>query len=185
MKLFKSRKFNNKEYSRFGCRDIYVYQDETIIVEMIYCNGIGHAGMKRFALETDCEYNRTSFAVVIAVGVDDDDLTLEDNLHAISKAARVIARSGKSETILLTADLQNGYEKLSEIIRAVIKPGVMRINLEDTDIINGEKKLVDIKEQVKRISTVLEIAKELGVLDFVVNARTDCVMHGGTIEEAY
>ncbi|KAH8800293.1 carboxyphosphonoenolpyruvate phosphonomutase-like protein [Xylogone sp. PMI_703] len=126
-----------------------------------------------------------SFAIAAVAGVEDDDLSLEENLYAISKIASTIARSGKSETIPLTADLQNGYgEKLPEAIEAVIKLGVVGINLEDADIINGEKKLVDIEEQVKRINKVLEIAKGLGVPDFVVNARTDCVLLGGTIQEA-
>ncbi|RFU25820.1 hypothetical protein B7463_g10524, partial [Scytalidium lignicola] len=126
-----------------------------------------------------------SFAIAAAAGVDDDDLTLEDNLYAISKISGVIARSGKGETIPLSVDLQNGYgDKLSDAIKSVVKLGVVGINLEDTDIINGKKELVDIEEQVRRIGRVLVIAKEMGVPDFVINARTDCVLHGGTIEEA-
>ena len=127
-----------------------------------------------------------SFAIAAVAGVEDDQLTLEDNLHAIGRIAKRLVKEGKSSTIPLTADMQSGYgERLKEGIESVIEMGVVGINLEDSSSSDGGAlKLVDADQHVQNIRTVLEIAAAKGVPSFVVNARTDCVLLGGTIDEA-
>jgi 2-methylisocitrate lyase-like PEP mutase family enzyme len=41
-----------------------------------------------------------------------------------------------------------------------------------------------VEEQCERIRRVVRVASELGVLDFVVNARTDALFTGGNVDEA-
>ncbi|KAJ3273453.1 hypothetical protein HK104_004276 [Borealophlyctis nickersoniae] len=129
-----------------------------------------------------------SYAIAAVTGVEDDDLTLEENLEALSKISRQLRKSGKSGTIPLTADLQSGYgDRLEEAVRKVVQLGVVGINLEDSIVggsESGDMSLRGVDEQVERIKKVIEVAKIHGVDGFVVNARTDCVLLGGTIEEA-
>ena len=85
----------------------------------------------------------------------------------------------------LTADMQDGYgTRLREGIEALIEMGVVGVNLEDSSSTKEGLKLVDADEHVKKIRTALEVAAAKGVPDFVINARTDCVLLGGTIDEA-
>ena len=101
-----------------------------------------------------------------------------------------MVRQGKADTVPLTADMQDGYgEALKEAIESVVKLGVVGCNLEDsrtTGIVEGRAKidLISADAHVARIKAALEVASELGVPDFVINARTDCVKLGGTVEEA-
>ncbi|ORY16748.1 PEP phosphonomutase-like protein [Clohesyomyces aquaticus] len=124
-----------------------------------------------------------SFAIAAAAGLEDDDLTLEVNLHAIRGIARVAKQHGKP----LTVDLQDGYgSRLEEAVRAIIGLGAVGCNLEDygREEDGGKGALYDIATAQARISKVVEVAKELGVPDFVVNARTDALLHGRPLEEA-
>lgn len=90
----------------------------------------------------------------------------------------------------MTADLQDGYDgDLREAIEGAVKLGVVGCNLEDSrtsGIQEGRAKtdLISAEEHVKRIETALEVAKNLEVPDFVINARTDVVKLGGTVDEA-
>jgi 2-methylisocitrate lyase-like PEP mutase family enzyme len=131
-----------------------------------------------------------SFAVAACAGLPDEELDLATNLSAISKIRARMIKEGKHETIPLTADMQDGYgDSLKEAIEGVVKLGVVGCNLEDsktTGIAEGRAKidLISADSHVRRIKTALEVAASLGVPDFVVNARTDCVKLGGTVEEA-
>ena len=126
-----------------------------------------------------------SFAIAAVIGVEDDELTLEENIQAIRRIANRLAREGKASTIPLTADIQDGYgARLKEAIESIIEMGVVGVNLEDSSSSGGEVNLIDADEHANRIRTVIQTAAEKGVADFVTNARTDCVMLGGSIEEA-
>jgi 2-methylisocitrate lyase-like PEP mutase family enzyme len=126
-----------------------------------------------------------SFAIAAVAGFEDDELTLEDNLYAISRIATRLAKDGKASTIPLTADMQDGYgTRLKEAIESVIEMGVVGINIEDSSSTKEGLELVDANEHVRKIRTVLEVAAVKGVPDFVINARTDCILLGGTIDEA-
>jgi 2-methylisocitrate lyase-like PEP mutase family enzyme len=126
-----------------------------------------------------------SFAIATVAGFEDDELTFEDNLYAVKRIARRLAKEGKALKIPLTVDMQDGYgAHLKEGIESVIEMGVVGINLEDSSSTLGELKLIDADEHVRKIQAVLETAAAKGVPGFVVNARTDCVLLGGTIDEA-
>jgi len=49
---------------------------------------------------------------------------------------------------------------------------------------NGERILVDANEHAERVKRAMAVAKSKGVPDFVVNARTDTLLLGGTVDEA-
>jgi 2-methylisocitrate lyase-like PEP mutase family enzyme len=125
-----------------------------------------------------------SYAVAMMVGVEDASLNLALNLAGISYAAAGLRKAGKEASIPLSADLQDGYGEPAETIRQAIRLGVVGCNLEDCYTDSPEPKLRSIEESVQRIKGVLAAAKEAGVPDFVVNARTDTFgKMGGSVEE--
>ncbi|KAG0257701.1 hypothetical protein BG011_003811 [Mortierella polycephala] len=119
-----------------------------------------------------------SYAIAATEGVDDDDMTKEQNLAAIKKIARVVVPT----KLPLTADLQDGYEDVKDTIRQAIAMGAVGCNLEDVDI--KAHKLRTLGDAVQRVKEAMEAAREAGVPEFAVNARTDVLCYGGTIEEA-
>ncbi|KAK4213558.1 2-methylisocitrate lyase [Rhypophila decipiens] len=138
-----------------------------------------------------------SFALAHSIGKSDDDLTLEDNLSLIKPIALV----AHSLNLPLTVDLQDGYapqdnlDLLKETITTLIKDfGVVGINLEDswhttatwhkTAPIGISGDVIPENHAVERIKTILSTAKELGVSDFVINARSDTFLFGGSLDES-
>ncbi|PVI03506.1 PEP phosphonomutase-like protein [Periconia macrospinosa] len=120
-----------------------------------------------------------SYAVAAAAGIEDQELTLADNLRAITGIAKVAATYNKP----LTADLQDGYgAELQDAVKRLIELGVVGCNLEDFS--RGRNGLYEVDEAVSRIELVLRVAAENGVPDFVVNARTDSLLVGLSIDEA-
>ncbi|OAG08525.1 Phosphoenolpyruvate/pyruvate domain-containing protein [Paraphaeosphaeria sporulosa] len=120
-----------------------------------------------------------SYAIACAAGLDDDALTLDANLRAAAAVA-VVAREFDKP---LTVDFQDGYgDALEEGVRKLVALGAVGINLEDFAREKGG--LYDVDEAVSRIKTVLRVAGEAGVPDFVVNARTDALLHGRPLDEA-
>ncbi|CAI6274830.1 unnamed protein product [Periconia digitata] len=120
-----------------------------------------------------------SYAVAGAVGIDDPSLTLAENLRAVTGIAKVAARHNKS----LTADLQDGYDdSLPSAITQLVELGVVGCNLEDFS--RTRDALYSIDEAVGRVQLALRTAADLGVPDFVVNARTDALLVGHDIDEA-
>ena len=120
----------------------------------------------------------TSYAVAEAAGFPDAELTQETNEAGIATVARGIARAGASDRLPLTVDLQDGYADPASTIKRVIAAGAVGCNLEDLDSATG--KLRPQNEHVARIKTVLQAAKEVGVPDFCVNARTDVLDYPDT-----
>ena len=120
-----------------------------------------------------------SFAVAAAAGLADDDLDLPTLLRAASAIGKVAA----THSLPLTVDLQDGFgAQLVDAVREAIKLGAVGINLEDFGREIGA--LYSVEEQCERIRQVVKVANELGVPKFVVNARTDALFTGGTVEEA-
>lgn len=120
-----------------------------------------------------------SYAVAASAGVSDDDLTLEMNLAA----TRGISKVAKEYGLPLTVDWQDGYgERLEEGITKILELGVVGINLEDCD--KESQKMMSIEVAAERVKRVLATAKAAGVDDFVVNARTDALVHDGPVSEA-
>lgn len=121
----------------------------------------------------------------------DEELDLETNLSAIRLIRKTMLKSSAATDVPLSVDSQDGYgDSLASYIRSIIRLGVVGINLEDVarSTSNTSENIVETlispEKAAVRVRTVLEVAKEMGVDGFVVNARTDCVKLGGTIEEA-
>lgn len=128
-----------------------------------------------------------SYAVAAVAGLDDNDLTLEINLAA-AKAIAPIAHAANKP---LTVDWQDGYgNRLEEGIKALVEAGVVGINLEDygrekpSTAGTSKGNFYSIEENQDRIRRVMKVAKDEGVPSFVVNARCDTLVHGGSISEA-
>lgn len=120
-----------------------------------------------------------SYAVAQAAGLDDDDLDMETNLRAVSIIAPIAQKFNKP----LSVDFQDGYgDQLEHGIASLIKLGVVGINLEDAN--KDTKKMYDIDEAASRVQRAVKAANDNGVPDFVVNARCDTMLHGGTLDDA-
>lgn len=119
-----------------------------------------------------------SFAIAEAAGVTDAQLTLEDNLLAIRRIATVADNSN----LPLTADLQDGYADIAANITQVIAAGAVGANIEDEDHEKIELRTFD--DAVNRIRLAVAAARDAGVPDFCVNARTDALAYGLPVEEA-
>lgn len=122
-----------------------------------------------------------SYAIAATQGVDDNDMTLEQNLQGIRNVIAGLRKAGKTEQIPLTADLQDGYGEPAETVRRAIELGVVGCNLEDVN--NAAKEMRGVGEAVERVRKVVEAAREAGVPDFVVNARCDVLGYGGGITD--
>jgi 2-methylisocitrate lyase-like PEP mutase family enzyme len=119
-----------------------------------------------------------SSAVAEAAGIADNDLTLKDNLAAVKGIVAVSKEFNKP----LTVDLQDGYgPELEGAIETLTALGVTGINLEDYD--RATEKLYDIATATNRVRRALEVAREQGVPDFVINARCDVLVQGGEMKE--
>jgi 2-methylisocitrate lyase-like PEP mutase family enzyme len=128
-----------------------------------------------------------SFALAKSIDKTDQTLTLDENISLSKPIAAVAHEFG----LPLTVDIQDGYAKpgdfqtLREVVkRVVVEVGAAGVNLEDSwhESTNGD--MIDEEESVERIKAVLKAANDLGVPNFVVNARSDSFLMGGTLEES-
>jgi 2-methylisocitrate lyase-like PEP mutase family enzyme len=132
-----------------------------------------------------------SYAIAETLGVRDEDLTFEQHFAALEPIA---AHLRTVPSLPLSIDLQDGYgTRLEECMRHAISLGAVGANIEDSIPERGfaagvEGSLRSTEEQVRRIETALHIAAEMGVPDFVINARTDVMRLAprpeGAVEEA-
>ncbi|KAL6892007.1 phosphoenolpyruvate phosphomutase domain-containing protein [Trichoderma evansii] len=119
-----------------------------------------------------------SYAVARANGTEDDDMDAQTNLRAVLPIAKVAAEFKKP----LTVDIQDAYgEQLEEVISTLVKGGVHGVNLEDVSM--ETHKFYPLDQAVERVRRTLKVAADLGVKDFVVNARCDVLVHGGQLSE--
>jgi 2-methylisocitrate lyase-like PEP mutase family enzyme len=121
-----------------------------------------------------------SWAIAKTMGTEDEKLTLEQNFAALAPIAAVAHELNKPFTV----DIQDGYgDRLEEVIRRVIvELGAVGVNLEDSHHENW--KIMDEDEAVERVRRAVQVATELGVPDFVVNARSDTFLMGGELDES-
>jgi 2-methylisocitrate lyase-like PEP mutase family enzyme len=120
-----------------------------------------------------------SYAVAASAGISDDDMALETNLAAVQGISKVAKEYG----LPLSVDWQDGYGKrLEEGVGKILDLGVVGVNLEDCD--KDTQKMLPVEEASQRVKKILDIAKSRGISDFVVNARTDTLLHGGSISDA-
>jgi 2-methylisocitrate lyase-like PEP mutase family enzyme len=116
----------------------------------------------------------TSFAIAATLSTPDPDLTLTQNLSSISQFSPLI----RAANLPLTIDLQDGYgDQLIEAMQGAIAAGAVGANIEDSypekGFGDGMACLKSVEEASERIRTAMRVAKEMGVPDFVVNARAD------------
>jgi 2-methylisocitrate lyase-like PEP mutase family enzyme len=120
-----------------------------------------------------------SYAIAATYGVKDNDMTLEQNLAAVARIAPVAQR----HSLPLTVDFQDGYlDDIAKSVTELIKLGVVGANIEDLN--NRTGKLRSKEEAAQRIKAVAAAARDAGVPDFVINARTDAIGEGGSVDEA-
>ncbi|KAL3474549.1 phosphoenolpyruvate phosphomutase-domain-containing protein [Aspergillus californicus] len=121
-----------------------------------------------------------SFAIAASQGIADNDLTLSQNLASVRLIAAALAENGLPR-LPLSVDVQDGYD-IAETITEIIKVGAVGCNIEDVD--NSTEKLRPLAEAVSRIKLAVQTARDHGLPEFVVNARTDILGSGGSIEDA-
>lgn len=120
-----------------------------------------------------------SFAIATAAGLEDAELDFDTNIRGATAVSKIARKFNKP----LTVDFQEGYgDRLEEGVRKLVEIGVVGINLEDFS--RETDALYAVEEAAERVKTVLRVASEAGVPDFVVNARTDALVAGKGIEEA-
>ncbi|KAE9375840.1 Phosphoenolpyruvate/pyruvate domain-containing protein [Stipitochalara longipes BDJ] len=116
----------------------------------------------------------TSSAIANTFSVPDASLTFNQNLAGIQKIAPLAQSAG----LPLTIDLQDGYgEFLEECIHRIIYAGAVGANIEDSypekGFGDGMDCLRSVEESAERIRLAVKYAADIGLPDFVVNARTD------------
>jgi len=147
---------------------------------LILCNVWDAVSAKAVAKQTNHvkALATASYAIAATQAVEDDDLTLEQNLSVIRPIAKIAAELN----LPLTVDLQDGYDDIAASVTAVIKLGAVGCNIEDLN--TKPHTMRPIEEAVQRIKTAVEAATDAGVPDFCVNARTDVLGHGGNLDDA-
>jgi 2-methylisocitrate lyase-like PEP mutase family enzyme len=121
----------------------------------------------------------TSYAVAATYGLKDNNMAYEQNMAAVAR----VASMAKEHSLPLTVDFQDGYsENIGKAVTELIKLGVVGANIEDLNDRTG--KLRPKEEAVQRIKAAVAAAEAAGLADFIVNARTDVVGEGGTVDEA-
>lgn len=116
-----------------------------------------------------------SYAIAETYGVRDEDLTYEQNMAAVESIGRHVRAAG----LPLSVDIQDGYgDRIVEAVQTVIKLGAVGANIEDSYPERGfalgiEGSLRHIATATARIRLALKAAGDMGMPDFVINARTD------------
>jgi 2-methylisocitrate lyase-like PEP mutase family enzyme len=113
-----------------------------------------------------------SYGVAATIGVEDNSMTKSQNLAVVSHIATAIQRIRPE--LPLTVDIQDGYGDTAELastIREIIALGAVGCNLEDVN--NATGTLIPLSVAAERVRVAIQTAKEAGVPDFVINARTD------------
>lgn len=144
----------------------------------------------------------TSWAISAALGVPDgENLTADEALYT---AGIVVT----SVDLPVTVDLERGYGRTADDVGATVSRlimiGAVGCNLEDSlsdsEVPGGEgpgrhasaasgaparggRGMRPISEQVERLQAARDSGKRLGV-PLVINARTDALLRGGTVDDA-
>ncbi|KAL6879233.1 Phosphoenolpyruvate/pyruvate domain-containing protein [Trichoderma novae-zelandiae] len=116
-----------------------------------------------------------SWAIAATLGIQDEELTMFQNLEAISHIAPLAEKAG----LPLSVDLQDGYgDYITAAVTAAVEYGAVGANIEDSIPSAGFGKgisgsLYKLEDQVARLERALDAAKKAGAPDFVLNARCD------------
>ncbi|KAM0237413.1 hypothetical protein ACHAP5_009043 [Fusarium lateritium] len=118
------------------------------------------------------------FAAVL--GIQDEDLTMKQNLTAIWCLSPIVASAGTQFSI----DLQGGYgSRIQDAVRQAVQVGAHGANLEDSIPSQGldkgiEGSLYSLDHQTQRLLLACQAASDAGCPDFVFNARCDIFAPG-------
>jgi 2-methylisocitrate lyase-like PEP mutase family enzyme len=118
-----------------------------------------------------------SYALAETIGLRDDELSMEQNLRSIASIGFLVRHA----ELPLSVDLQDGYpDKEVECVQRAIRLGASGANIEDSIPKTGyakglEGSLYAMDVQTERIKRIISAAADLGVPDFVINARTDAM----------
>lgn len=127
-----------------------------------------------------------SWAFAACLGIKDEELTLAQNIDAVAKLSPACRAAG----LPLSVDLQDGYgARIADAVRQVVELGASGANIEDSIPSAGlsggiEGALYTLEDQVGRLKTALEAARDAGCPDFVLNARSDVFLLGLEPDEA-
>ncbi len=114
----------------------------------------------------------TSAGVATSLGYPDGQVIPRDEMIA------AVGRIARAVDLPVTADLEAGYgttaREVAETARLAIEAGAVGMNVEDDD---GRAGMREIERQVEIIRAVKDVARGAGVDDFVLNARTDVLIH--------
>ncbi|WZH48349.1 phosphoenolpyruvate phosphomutase-domain-containing protein [Fusarium acuminatum] len=103
-----------------------------------------------------------SWAFAAALGIKDEDLTMEQNLSATRYLSPTVARAG----LPLSVDLQDGYgSRIQEAVQQAVEAGAQGANLEDSIPSQG------LGNGTEGSLYSLSAASDAGCPDFVINAR--------------
>lgn len=168
---------------------------------LLLCNVYDPISARTVGAHPQCKALATaSYALAASIGKPDEDLTVQDNLSLI----RPISAVAHELDLPLSVDLQDGYAAPDDLdsLRATITTlitelGVVGINLEDswhetvrtnvdtsTSITGIAGSIIPEDHAIERIRTVLSTARSLGVQDFVINARSDTFLLGGSLDDS-
>lgn len=116
-----------------------------------------------------------SWAIAAVNGIQDEELTFEQNIAAIRRIAPLAQKAG----LPLSSDLQDGYgSRIQEVVTEAVKAGISGANIEDSIPSAGFGKgisgsLYKREDQVERLKVALKAAAAAGCPDFALNARCD------------
>jgi 2-methylisocitrate lyase-like PEP mutase family enzyme len=82
----------------------------------------------------------------------------------------MVGRIAGSTHLPVTADLEGGYGNPAETVRKAIAVGIVGANIED--------QMRPLEEAVANVEAIMQAAKDEGLEDFVLNARTDAFVKG-------
>ena len=126
-----------------------------------------------------------SYAISASLGVPDGEgMGLADNLAVVGRVAAAVR-------VPVTADLERGYgrtpDDVAASVTALLGTGAVGCNLEDSLVGLGEAGegtgLRDVADQVERLRAARAAGDRAGV-PLVINARTDGMGRGGSVDEA-
>jgi len=126
-----------------------------------------------------------SWAIAAALGLPDGEaMSLADNLTLVSRIAAAV-------DLPVTADLERGYASAPEDVMAsvgrLVASGAVGCNLEDSLVAIGassaDSGLRPVDEQCARLASARRAGERMGI-PLVLNARTDAMARGGSLDDA-
>lgn len=106
-----------------------------------------------------------SHSIAATLGYEDgEQIPLDEMLGMVRRIVAVT-------DLPVSADLEAGYGDAPGTIRRAIELGVVGANIED--------QLRPLDEAASQVEAIMRVAKDAGVPDFVLNARTDAFVVGG------